>query len=192
MKVDGQQSVLFDYFGLGKFEEANVKKKTDFNVADLFNGGLKEHLEIDAGAGDDLIKVSKTGDNQYTVSVNGQEFQLTREEMENLELDAGAGNDKIIIDESVDVAIKVNGGGGDDQIVNHASGIEIDGGKGDDQITSTGDLNDIRGGAGRDTISVTGNGNHVTGGGGGFWDFFAFLGLSQDHVSVSGEGNKVD
>lgn len=191
MKVDGQQSVWFDVFGQGKFEEASVKKKSDFDWSDIFNGGAKEHLEIDAGAGDDLIKVSKTGDNEYTVSVNGQEFQLTREEMENLELNAGAGNDKIIIDESVDVAIKVNGGSGDDQIVNHASGIEIDGGKGDDQITSTGDLNDIRGGAGRDTIAVTGDGNHVTGGG-GFWDFFTFLGLSQDHVSVSGEGNKVD
>jgi Ca2+-binding RTX toxin-like protein len=139
MKVDGESSP----FGYGFFSneqqhrEATVTRGEDpFSVFGFGRSGAK--LTIDAGAGDDDIRVSKKGPDEYLVTVNGQEFTLTKEEMKNLEIKGGAGNDRIIIDPSVDVAIQVDGGKGDDQILNFADRTRITGGSGSDFILNTG------------------------------------------------------
>ena len=139
MKVDGQSSP----FGYGFFSneqqhrEATVTRGHDpFGLFGFGQSGQK--LTIDAGAGDDDIRVSKKGPDEYLVVVNGQEFTLTKEEMKNLEIKGGAGNDRIIIDPSVDVAIQVDGGKGDDHILNFADRTRIDGGSGSDFILNTG------------------------------------------------------
>ena len=189
MKVDGQSTLFYDIFGEQRFEEARVKREREGGWLGLFG---KEKLTIDAGAGDDWITVKKTGDDEYTVSVNGQKFKLTKEELENLEIKGGSGDDIIQVDASVDVDIKVDGGSGRDIILNQADGTTIDGGSGDDLIVSTGDHCDIAGGSGRDKIKVRGDDNEVTGGDRDVWDFWSFFfNREQDEVIVEGDGNDV-
>ncbi|MCK6551794.1 hypothetical protein L6R52_38525 [Myxococcota bacterium] len=166
MRVDGQQSFLFEFLGWDETKEATVKRKSEgFSIEDLFSGKAPErYTEIDTGRGDDTVFVEKTGPDEYTVTVNGEELTLTREEMKNLHLKTGSGNDRIIIDPSVDIPLNVDSGGGDDVIVNHASGVKIDAGFGDDHVVSTGDACEIVTGYGDDYVAIYGDGNRVTDG----------------------------
>src|SRR5262245_31881550 len=137
MRVDGQQQFFFGLFGNDEqqFKEAKVTKENGNGFGIFgFPFGTSDKLTIDAGSGDDKISVKKTGPDEYEVNVNGQKFTLSKEEMKNLTIKGGSGNDSIYIDPSVDVAINVDGGSGDDQIENHANGTHITGGSGNDII----------------------------------------------------------
>lgn len=161
MQVKGESTFWFDLTGKQQFEEASVKREgSGLGFLGIF--GSKK-LTIDAGAGDDVITVKKAGADKYEVDINGQKFILSAEEMKNLTLKGGEGNDTIIIDDSVDIAINVDGGAGDDTIVNYANGTKIDGGDGDDLIVSVAHFAEIMGGAGRDDIYVYGMGNEIYG-----------------------------
>jgi Ca2+-binding RTX toxin-like protein len=187
MKVDGQIAFGLIFTDKQEFDEATVRRQKDHAFGDIFGFG-GSHYEINAGAGDDNIHISKTGDDEYSVNINGQEFTLTREEMEDLVVKGGSGNDNIVIDDSVDVAIKVEGGSGNDKILNKSSFQSIDGGSGDDQIVSEGNFNTIRGGTGSDKIQSKGFFNDVDGGtGNSLADLIAGF-LRGDHDQVNEEG----
>jgi len=144
MKVDGQNTSPFYFFNneTQQHKEATVKREQQsLSIFDLIQGKSSEKLTLNAGEGDDVIKVSKKGDDEYSVNINGQEFTLTKAEMENLTVNGGEGNDTIIVDASVDVAINVKGGKGDDTIVNLANGTTIDGGSGNNTLVNLG--NDV-------------------------------------------------
>lgn len=163
--------------------------------ATLKKGADGEHV-FGTGCGDDDVSVRKVGCNRYEVTVNGETWYLTREQLENAKFDLGSGNDRMVIDDSVDVPLQVEGGDGDDTIINRADGIDIRGGDGDDTIISQGNRNTIRGGRGNDRILSVGHGNVIEGGCG--WDQIGVLGhfnrvdggRGVDSVWMHGFGNR--
>jgi Ca2+-binding RTX toxin-like protein len=190
MKVDGQQSVMFNLFGFEKTEEASIKRKSEFDWQNPFSSN--SHLEIDAGGGDDRIYVKKTGPDEYLVDINGEQMTLTREEMKNLHLKAGSGDDRIIIDSSVDIELNIDAGDGDDTIVNDAHGQKIDAGDGDDTVVNMGDDCEITAGRGSDDVWLLGDRNTVTrdSGESSLFDWL-FAWRDEDRV-IDREGNLVD
>lgn len=160
MKVSGENTFLYQLTGQQKFDEATVQREGGFGFFGLFGS---KSITIDAGAGDDEISVSKLGHDQYEVDINGQKFVLSAEEMKNLTIKGGEGNDKIHIDESVDIALNIDGGAGDDVIVNHSNFSKIDGGEGNDVIVSLAHFVEIMGGEGSDVIYANGIGNEIYG-----------------------------
>ncbi len=123
-------------------------------------------ITLDAGAGNDVIRVSKQAANCYSVSVNGQNHYFNQAEMAKLTIKGGSGNDRIQVDANVDIALRVQGGSGKDTIINHARGTRISGGSGNDTIHNTGANARLNGGSGQDWMVNTGAGAVVKGGSG--------------------------
>lgn len=107
MKVDGQASAFLERFNEQRHREATVTRVIPpFN---FFRFGFATRFTIDAGAGADVIKISKTGLDDYSVNINGQEFSLTEAEMTNLTISGGSGTE-ILVDASIDVPITIMAG----------------------------------------------------------------------------------
>jgi Ca2+-binding RTX toxin-like protein len=152
MQINGQSSLFYDFFGSQSTKEASISRSADGRIT------------IDAGDGDDKISVKKAGPDQYVVNINGEEITLSAEEMKKLTIKGGKGDDMINIDASVDVGFRVDGGAGNDLILNRANGMELNGGRGDDTIVNLASNCTISGGSGNDTIVSHGEGNDLTGG----------------------------
>jgi Ca2+-binding RTX toxin-like protein len=169
MFVNGCYSpVQTNFFGASpNYGQASVSK--DF-------GG---NITLNAGCGADQIDVNRAANGLYNVSVNGQSFMFTREEMSRLTIKGGSGNDRINVGPGVDVPVKVDGGRGSDTLFNASHGSTIQGGTGRDEIRSFGSGNNIQGGWGNDFITSNGNFNQV---GGGF---------GHDRIGAVGYGNNV-
>lgn len=131
---------------------------------------------VDAGAGDDNIRVSNDPNQKggVIVDVNGQQYHLSAEEARNLEIRGGKGNDTIIVDPDVKVGnwfdrltnrgITLDGGDGDDILIGGSGNDTIRGGRGNDIILG-GDGNDrINGGDGNDIIMDWSGNNRMRGG----------------------------
>jgi|JI10StandDraft_1071094.scaffolds.fasta_scaffold394679_2 Ca2+-binding RTX toxin-like protein len=187
MFVNGCYSpVQTNFFGASpNYGQASVSK--DF-------GG---NITLNAGCGADQIDVNRAANGLYNVSVNGQSFMFTREEMSRLTIKGGSGNDRINVGPGVDVPVKVDGGRGSDTLTNWSNGAKIDGGSGNDRIFNASHGSTIQGGTGRDEIRSFGSGNNIQGGWGN--DFITSNGnfnqvgggFGHDRIGAVGYGNNV-
>ncbi|HJL39760.1 MAG TPA: hypothetical protein RMG48_00520 [Myxococcales bacterium LLY-WYZ-16_1] len=89
------------------------------------NNAANEMRKFDTRGRDDKVRVSKVNDELYKLTVNGQVFELSRDDLEGLEIDLGGGDDHIIVDEDVDVDFTVKGGGGQDTFDIYADDIAV-------------------------------------------------------------------
>jgi Ca2+-binding RTX toxin-like protein len=92
---------------------------------------------------DDVVRVDKTGYDEYKVTINGQDQFVTRAQLQAMRFDLGGGNDKFTATRDVDVDLYVQGGSGDDQIKGGSGNDTMLGGEGNDLV---------RGGYGNDTL----------------------------------------
>ncbi|MGM9991644.1 MAG: M91 family zinc metallopeptidase [Candidatus Bruticola sp.] len=157
-------------------------------------GDPSEVTILTATKGNDQITVSPDKNGGITVDINGDKNSFTSTEAKKLVIDASDGNDKIIVQEEVRVPLFITGGKGHDF---------IEGGSGDDTIIDNYGQNEIHGQRGNDTIIAGGfdldssspvietidgrsiNGNVITGGLGR--DYIE--GSNQnDHLSDEGGG----
>ncbi len=136
---------------------------------------LDDITVLAASNGNDDIHVSNGADGGIVVSVNGEEYSYTRQEAATLIIDAGAGNDNVTVDEDVKIALNITGGAGNDN---------LQGGSGDDIIVDNLDSNVIEGGAGEDILVA--NGNSSKGWLGRTWD--ALWGNQPVNVINGGDG----
>jgi Ca2+-binding RTX toxin-like protein len=73
------------------------------------------NLVLDAGAGNDNVRVSKWG-NGVRVNVNGQNFFFNEQQAKNLTIKGGSGNDSVRVDSNVKNNLRVDGGSGNDYL----------------------------------------------------------------------------
>jgi Ca2+-binding RTX toxin-like protein len=155
------------------------------------------HITVKGERKSNDIRVEKTCDDRYEVTVNGRSHTYTKDELQKLTIKGGKRSDKIYVGEGVDVPVKILGGKGADRIENYADNAVIHGGRGKDTILNAGNnaringgrgndvvLNDgdnatIRGGRGRDFLSNNGNGGTMHGGRG------------HDIINANGEGTTI-
>ena len=108
---------------------------------------------IDAGAGDDNVRVTRNASGGVTVSVNGAERTFTGADANRLTIRAGEGNDRINVEPGVTVRLTLEGGGGNDTIRGGGGSDTIRGGNGDDTIEAGAGNDTVYGGAGRDYLN---------------------------------------
>lgn len=151
MQVDGTSTPIFPFpFPHRPGQDTTVRRDGD-------------DIVLDAGRGDDEIHVRRGQDGNYNVNVNGVDYCFTPDEFARLKIKGGRGNDRITVDGSVDQPVRVDGGRGDDTIINRADGADLRGGRGDDTIVNHSNGSTIRGGRGDDTVYNDGIGNDVRG-----------------------------
>jgi Ca2+-binding RTX toxin-like protein len=130
---------------------------------------------IDAGAGDDEIRVSRREGGGLRVTTNGESIDLTEAESRNLTIRGGSGNDRIRVDNDVDQAIRLEGGAGndtirggrgDDTIIGGAGNDTIAGRRGHDYIDAGAGDDQVNGGEGHDVIYGLGGNDRISGGAG--------------------------
>jgi Ca2+-binding RTX toxin-like protein len=151
-------------------------------------------LVLDAGAGDDKIRVSQGYNGGINVNVNGENHYFTAEDAKRLEIRGGSGNDQITVDANVRTGLTLKGGAGDDTIIGGSGNDRIFGGSGNDILLGRGGNDYINGGSGNDLISggngndtlVGGNGNDVMFGGRGNDNMF---GGNGNDIMVGGSGH---
>jgi Ca2+-binding RTX toxin-like protein len=133
---------------------------------------------IDAGGGNDKIKVSQLADGRLRVTTNGESIDLDRQASQNLVIRGGRGDDEIEADASVTQAITIDGGRGNDRITGGSGNDTLIGGKGKDVIRGGAGDDRLEGGEGNDTL-LGGRGNDILDGGKG------------NDKLLGGEGNDV-
>jgi Ca2+-binding RTX toxin-like protein len=151
-------------------------------------------LVLDAGSGDDNIRVSKGYNGGINVNVNGENHYFTAEDAKRLEIRGGSGNDRITVDANVRTGLTLKGGDGDDTIIGGSGNDRIFGGNGNDVLLGRGGNDYINGGNGNDLILggrgndtlVGGNGNDVIGGGRGNDSIY---GGNGNDMMFGGQGN---
>jgi Ca2+-binding RTX toxin-like protein len=136
-------------------QEAKISK-------DYFNG----KTIIDAGNGNDNIRVSNGANGGLNVNVNGQNYSFNAQEAANLVIRGGNGNDNIRVDSNVRQNLTIEGGNGNDNITGGRGNDRIFGGAGNDTINGGRGNDQIWGGRGNDTING-GRGNDFIHGGSG-------------------------
>ncbi len=137
---------------------------------------VNNRIIIDAGAGDDTIRVTQdatSGD--VTVNVNGAERTFTGADRNNLYIKAGNGNDTIYVSPNVTVNLMLDGNAGDDTIYGGGGRDYINGSTGNDRIYGRGGDDVIYGGDGDDFISG-GSGDDYADGGNGNDRIYGFSG----------------
>lgn len=110
-------------------------------------GDPSEVKILTATQGNDEINISRSEKGGITVDINGRRTDFTSEEAKKLVIDGGEGNDRIIVQEDVRVPLFITGGQGNDF---------IQGGSGNDTIIDNYGQNEIYGGQGNDTIIAGG------------------------------------
>jgi hypothetical protein len=108
------------------------------------------------GEGNDSVHISKEGNDDYKVTINGHSENVSAEELQAMEFDLKGGDDKLEVDEDVDVAITANGGKGNDKLIGGKAGDKLDGGE---------DMDYVDGREGNDNLSgITEDGEIMIGG----------------------------
>lgn len=126
-----------------------------------------DKVTIDAGAGDDKIKVSqdaKSGD--ITVDVNGKTQTFSGKDKDNLVIKAGDGNDTVTVEKGITVMLQLEGGNGNDTITvdkNVTARQKIQGNDGDDVITGGSGDDKIEAGADNDTVDGGDGDDYING-----------------------------
>jgi Ca2+-binding RTX toxin-like protein len=141
--------------------------------------GANGTFTLQAGAGNDAIRIARAANGLYGVNVNKQDFFFTKEQLAKLTIHAGDGDNQIAIDPNVDVPVMVKSGAGRDRIMNGANGAMIDTGAGQDQIYNRAVAAKIHGGEGTDLIDSFGHTNELNGG------------LGDDFVRARGNRNLI-
>jgi hypothetical protein len=114
---------------------------------------------------DDNVRISKVGDDQYKVTINGESAYVTGEELKRMKFDLLGGDDRLEVDANVDVPIMAEGNDGNDVLIGGSGDDTLWGGSGSDYIdgragndTLGGVMGDtegaIIGGEGRDTFHM--------------------------------------
>jgi RTX calcium-binding nonapeptide repeat (4 copies) len=108
------------------------------------------------GEGNDSVHISKEGNDDYKVTINGHSENVSAEELQAMEFNLKSGDDTLEVDEDVDVVITANGGKGNDKLI---------GGKGNDKLDGGEDMDYVDGREGNDNLSgITEDGEIMIGG----------------------------
>jgi RTX calcium-binding nonapeptide repeat (4 copies) len=108
------------------------------------------------GDGNDSVHISKEGNDDYKVTINGHSENVSAEELQAMEFKMKGGDDTLEVDEDVDVPITASGGKGNDKLI---------GGKGNDKLDGGEDMDRVDGREGNDNLSgITENGEIMIGG----------------------------
>ena len=121
------------------------------------------------GNGNDSVDVRYNPDGSATVTVNGEEYEFSADEMKNLTINTGKGNDTVVVQQENSAGrngLTINTGKGNDTVTGGDGNETINLGKGNDTVDSGGGDDTVDGGRGNDHI-VTGDGNDTVKGGRG-------------------------
>lgn len=134
-----------------------------------------DRVTINAGAGNDMIRVRNAPQGGLYVDINGRSSFIPARLANNLVIQGGSGNDHIVVDPAVTKNITIEGGLGNDFIqggsgndtIRGGSGNDwIHGGSGNDRISGSWGNDTIRGGTGHDVINGGLGTDHSWGGAG--------------------------
>jgi hypothetical protein len=132
-------------------------------------------FEVLGTEADDVVTLRRDGQDQYRVSINGESALWTAEQVCNAKFDLRGGNEAFLADDSVDVAVWVYGGQGDDMIQGGSAGDALrggddadtlHGGEGDDVLWGGGGNDHLQGGVGQDQLGDVYGRNVLDGGAG--------------------------
>jgi hypothetical protein len=138
---------------------------------------LQSWLNGQLSDANDSVFVTKEGNDQYKIDVNGEIEYVSGEELKKLKFDLKGGKDSLVIGEGVPIDITAELGDGDDQFWGGAGNDNVNGGNGNDKIYGRGGDDSMSGGAGEDEI--WGLQGHNTMAGGSGRDVFVTSSVSQ-------------
>jgi hypothetical protein len=107
---------------------------------------------LDAGAGNDDVRVSQLADGRLQVTTNGEAVTLSRRESRNLVIRGGAGDDRIELDANVTRGVTLEGGRGNDILIGGQGRDILRGGAGHDYLEGRGGNDVLSGGSGNDVL----------------------------------------
>ena len=180
----------------------NVTITTGDDADEIANYG--SNVEITSGAGADsiynygtsaTIDAGADNDSIYNVAQFNEDMTAVITMPNNVTINGGTGNDYIL---NHGLNVKINAGDGADSISNAGSAVIIDAGSGENVIVNGGDSVTINGGASADYVENYGSNVSIVGGAGDdfLYNFAQFdketeeLVTSPDNVTVNGgEGN---
>jgi hypothetical protein len=147
------------------------------------NESLQNWLNSQLSDANDSVFVTKEGDDQYKIDINGEVEMVSGEELKKLKFDLKGGKDTMVVGEDVPIDITVNMGDGDDRFWGGGGNDNVNGGGGNDKIYGRGGDDTMNGGAGDDEIWGLQGHNTMIGGSGK--DKFVTSALSQAIMDFS-------
>jgi Ca2+-binding RTX toxin-like protein len=148
---------------------------------------------VDLGSGDNQASIHQTKCGGLRICSDGKTVELTARQARNAVIRGGAGHDTITADESVKMALRIDGGSGNDTIVGGKGNDKLSGGSGHDFLDGGAGNDRLSGGTGNDFL-VGGSGNDSLDGGKGHDVLLGdkgndvLLGRSGDDVLMGGQG----
>jgi len=107
-------------------------------------------LRIAGGAGDDVIRIEKSG-TSIQATINGVTQTFKGSAVKKIRVLAGAGNDSVLVGPAISSSL--SGGPGNDTLVGGKANDTLLGGDGDDVLDGKGGNDSLLGGDGRDNLS---------------------------------------
>jgi hypothetical protein len=166
-------------------------KRTSTPAADPSDAPI-ERIVVDAGGGDDQIRVTRdaktgatvinvngerhtirtstyiaaNGDENAQVEVDGKPQQFGRNDPYLVTIRAGEGNDTLLVSQNVRLNFTLEGGAGNDRIQGGAGNDRIEAGDGDDNVNGGGGRDYINGSRGNDKLYGSAGHDTIYGGDG--------------------------
>jgi RTX calcium-binding nonapeptide repeat (4 copies) len=157
------------------------------------NDSLQNWLNSQLNDANDSVFVTKEGDDQYKIDINGEVEMVSGEELKKLKFDLKGGKDTMVVGEDVPIDITVNMGDGDDRFWGGGGNDNVNGGGGNDKIYGRGGDDTMNGGAGNDEIwgllgkntLIGGSGNDTFMTGSGPQNLSDFTGSEDSHPTTT-------
>jgi hypothetical protein len=157
------------------------------------NDSLQNWLNSQLSDANDSVFVTKEGDDQYKIDINGEVEMVSGEELKKLKFDLKGGKDTMVVGEDVPIDITVNMGDGDDRFWGGGGNDNVNGGGGNDKIYGRGGDDTMNGGAGDDEIwgllgkntLIGGSGNDTFMTGSGPQNLVDFTGSEDSHPTTT-------
>ncbi len=141
-------------------------------------------LTIQGTDGDDAVLFGQEGE-KLIVADNDETHEFTYADVKRIVVDAGAGDDYVEAGSSVDIALVVDGGTGNDEIIGGTGNDMLAGGAGDDVITGLAGDDTLHGNDGDDLLSGVAGDDWIEGHAGAD----SILGGNGDDRLNSGDGD---
>ncbi len=124
---------------------------------------VKGILRITGTAGDDVIRISRSG-TSIEVDINGVSQNFKASAIRGVRIRAGKGNDSVVVGPALPSII--SGGPGNDELIAGKAADSLDGGDGNDVLLGGGGSDTILGDGGDDTLDGLGGNDSISGGAG--------------------------